>query len=703
VNHYDITPVSRDFAIRAAAYLGVLAALFAALGPDLRFLGGFTAACAWSLLFERRHRHLLLPSVAKIALIASGAAVFLTFLLRQLRADHGDPTIHIARFLAWNAAIFAISRAKTEHDLWTLAIIDLSLFMIAGAFAPSARFAPLFLISLTATILAFVRLSLLRCGRTSPRWAWVALLQLAVTLEIGAAVFLLFPRRLFPYAPSAGGVHRGSDAPKPPTGPAPDGDPIASRDTARTGVPSQSDYVTLTHLSALKKDPRVVLSLELEDSPTEKTAYLRGAVLDQYEKGAWSARFDKRPIAGAGWSDIPLRKPATGRAVTQRIRLEPVTDGLLFALPEPTRIRLADVRYDSSGILFLAKPAREAVNYEVASRIPQEVDVSRIVSTPSEPRYRRLPPGLDSLRSISVRETRAAKTQKEKLEALLAWMRRGGFAYRMAAFVSPPGTDPAEHFLLRSREGTCVHFATAFALLARGAGIPCRLATGFLLKEYDPTARRFLARNSDAHAWVEVDFGDAGWIPYDPTPPDAIAPPTGEPVASGKKDVPNPTPMETPARRSWDRLLLEYGIGEQGGLASAGWRGLREAGKTVARPVVGIGAALLLGLLFGGYLLLPAARRRRIRQSLVGFQAVSTVDFYQDFLWILGRRGFRKSSGQTGWEFARQARAACDDSAIDRVTELFYRVRFAGGSVTEKEQEEIERILERLSRPSGSA
>lgn len=73
-----------------------------------------------------------------------------------------------------------------------------------------------------------------------------------------------------------------------------------------------------------------------------------------------------------------------------------------------------------------------------------------------------------------------------------------------------------EYFLTQHREGYCVHYATAFVLLARAIGIPARYVQGYLVPM---KGKMEITVTSDmAHAWPEVYIDGAGWIPFEPTP-----------------------------------------------------------------------------------------------------------------------------------------------------------------------------------------
>lgn len=73
-----------------------------------------------------------------------------------------------------------------------------------------------------------------------------------------------------------------------------------------------------------------------------------------------------------------------------------------------------------------------------------------------------------------------------------------------------------DFFLLKSQEGYCTYFATAFVLLARAEGIPARYVQGYCVRaeESGETA----VYSNMAHAWPEAYITGVGWIPFEPTP-----------------------------------------------------------------------------------------------------------------------------------------------------------------------------------------
>lgn len=111
-----------------------------------------------------------------------------------------------------------------------------------------------------------------------------------------------------------------------------------------------------------------------------------------------------------------------------------------------------------------------------------------------------------------------AETKWEKLNRLEKWIA----TYK---YTNDPGELPGniqtpenflDYFMLEKQEGYCVHFATAFTLLARAEGLPARMVQGYVVNR---RGQKDVTIKSDmAHAWSEVYFENVGWIPFDPTP-----------------------------------------------------------------------------------------------------------------------------------------------------------------------------------------
>lgn len=91
-------------------------------------------------------------------------------------------------------------------------------------------------------------------------------------------------------------------------------------------------------------------------------------------------------------------------------------------------------------------------------------------------------------------------------------------------------------------------YAVAMALMARSLDIPARVVMGFYPENYPAGGGPVAIKGKDVHAWVEVNFGNVGWVPLDPTPDkdNVPTPPQQEPQSTPKPQVlqPPPPPQE---------------------------------------------------------------------------------------------------------------------------------------------------------------
>lgn len=91
----------------------------------------------------------------------------------------------------------------------------------------------------------------------------------------------------------------------------------------------------------------------------------------------------------------------------------------------------------------------------------------------------------------------------------------------------PNGKDFITYFLQESKEGYCVHFASAAVMMARYIGYPARYVEGYFVSESDFNESNTAALyDYDQHAWVEVYDFERGWTPYEVTPASNYVSPT---------------------------------------------------------------------------------------------------------------------------------------------------------------------------------
>ena len=115
------------------------------------------------------------------------------------------------------------------------------------------------------------------------------------------------------------------------------------------------------------------------------------------------------------------------------------------------------------------------------------------------------------------------KTDTQYLKHILNTFNKDDYYYSLKPPISENINDYSD-FFFKIKEGYCEHYAGTFVILARLAGIPARIVTGYLGGELNSVGDFYEFKQQDAHAWVEVWDGSK-WIEYDPTlaiPPNKV-------------------------------------------------------------------------------------------------------------------------------------------------------------------------------------
>ena len=114
--------------------------------------------------------------------------------------------------------------------------------------------------------------------------------------------------------------------------------------------------------------------------------------------------------------------------------------------------------------------------------------------------------------------TEGAESDYEKLSRIEYVL--GDMNYDKNPGALPKDVDTAseflDYFLFNSQTGYCVHYATAFVLLARAEGIPARYVQGYYVKHFNTELTT--VKNSMSHAWAEAYVDGVGWVTFEPTP-----------------------------------------------------------------------------------------------------------------------------------------------------------------------------------------
>jgi transglutaminase-like putative cysteine protease len=300
------------------------------------------------------------------------------------------------------------------------------------------------------------------------------------------------------------------------------------------------------------------------------------------------------------------------------------------------------------------------------------------------------PPGNEAPGEVASGEV-APAVAEALVQAALAHFRREDFHYTLRPPL--PEGDPVDDFLFVSRRGFCEHYAAAFVVLLRAAGVPARVVTGYQGGEWNATGAYLLMRQRDAHAWAEVWLAArGGWVRVDPTA--AVAPERIERGVTEALPALARGLIDAPALRGvwlhidafqnvWNQWVLGFDQGRQRRLLEN--LGLPE--PTIPRLSLWLAFTLpgcLLLIALAGWL---AAHRGRHRPRDAAQRALAALERHY------ARRGLGRPAHEAplAW-LARLARMdALPGAALQAFARLYERARYAERPVSRAELEACRR------------
>jgi transglutaminase-like putative cysteine protease len=437
-----------------------------------------------------------------------------------------------------------------------------------------------------------------------------------------------------------------------------------------SGISGLSDTMSPGDVSSLSLSNEVAFRVRFEGAvPPPRDRYWRALVLHRFNGRSWTGS-----EAAIG---IPPEQQLSvaGEPYRYNVTMEATRQQWVPALDLPFSWDLSQTFMDRMQQLSRVHPVDQRITYNVESypRYRSEPFMSQRMR-----RWYLALPGGRNPDTVELARQLRGKTGSDQafITAVLNRFRQEEFYYTL----NPPalGRDPVDAFLFDTRRGFCEHYASAFAVMTRAAGIPTRIVLGYQGGELNPRGDYMIIRQSDAHAWNEVWLEGEGWRRVDPTA--AVAP---ERIELGVVDsifdgIGESWGLSAPAQwlhdltlrwdalnASWNDWVLGYGPDKQAsflerlGMQSPTWRKMM---LTMIAIVVSMTVVLSLVLMWR---LRPPPRDR------------ASV-LYGRFL---KRLGVKPAIGETPDAFATRLAEQADvgEELIARVVRAYVAVRYAAG------------------------
>lgn len=443
---------------------------------------------------------------------------------------------------------------------------------------------------------------------------------------------------------------------------------------AKTGV---SDHMKPGDVSSLSRSDEVAFRVQFDgEIPPRSELYWRGLVFSVLEDGAWrSLRYQEIPPREWRWEP----PPGAGRALEYQVLMEPTQQNWLYALRypqplEPGVMVMGDYR------LYSPVEVEERFRYRVRSWPDLPLDSG--ISDWRRQTEQQLPEQGNPRTRALARELRAtAGSDAAFVDAVLAHFRDEPFVYTLQPGLL--GEEPIDEFMFQRQRGFCEHYASAFTIMMRAAGVPARVVAGYQGGEVNPVNRTVIVHQFDAHAWTEVWLAGQGWVRVDPTAvvsPERISLGLEEALAEEGSFL-SESPLSPLRYRGvnwinslrlrydaityrWQSWVVGFDSEQQLNLL----RGLFGEVRARDLALLLLGSAALVLAPLAWWLLRGGRPRRSLEERL-----------YQRFCQRLARRGLPRQPGEAPGRFAERVAAERPELAeqVRRATECYSALVYA--------------------------
>ncbi|MDT8320660.1 MAG: DUF3488 and transglutaminase-like domain-containing protein [Xanthomonadales bacterium] len=462
---------------------------------------------------------------------------------------------------------------------------------------------------------------------------------LGLAVPVGLAFFLLFPRLSSPLW----------------------GIPETTLDS-KTGL---SETMSPGSIQNLFMDDSAAFRVQFSSPvPPAADMYWRGPVLWEFDGATWKGSFYGKNVAAV---TLPAAETAPLRYTVQ---MEPNERKWLFALDYPAEPP-DDTRVTLDFQLIRQDPVLQLLEYSMKSD-PRFIDSPELAHTLRMQALNLPPSSSPRTRSMVSRWRSETPDDWQFVNRVLTHFNEQAFHYSLESPLL--GEQPIDEFLFETRIGYCEHYASAFTVMMRLAGIPARVVTGYQGGWHNELGGYVLVRQSDAHAWAEVWLPASGWTRVDPTAAvsprrildgslGALSGPRHMLDYSWFRSLRNGIDL---VQQRWNDLVIEYGAKRQQKLFSP-------LGLDRLTPPMLVALLFVVIAAFSA-VLLPLVMRIRGPAAKDPLQQIWIM-----FLKRLAAAGYRAEASSGPWELAEEASRHLPEAAIGirSIADTYGRCRYS--------------------------
>ncbi len=608
----------------------------------------FLALCAWKLYIASQ------KSLTEKEFSTTKVFVFILMIVGVAGIYHHFGTLLGRRagvsLLAFLAG-FKIFEIKQERDFYVSCFLGYFLVITNFLYTQTigtAIYMACTVLVMTLSLVLFNDTQGKLSAKTSAKIAAALLLQ---SIPVMLVLFFLFPRISGPLWGMPDDAHSG-----------------------QTGI---NDEMSPGSISQLIQSNKVAFRADFQNTkPEQSQLYWRGPVLLHTDGTTWSR--GKSEYHGA----ISLQ--TLSEPVSYTITLEPHNKEWLYALDMPGQnpgLEIGQSWMTSDFQLLTRNPVTRRIRYDMTSYPEYKItelhddELKIAIQLPKQQHNR--------TKELVHQWQKEGLSKDQIINRALRLFNEDNFYYTLR----PPllEIDRVDEFLFETKQGFCEHYASAFAVMMRAAGIPARIVLGYQGGEYNPVGDYFVVHQRNAHAWTEIWRQKQGWVRIDPTAavsPLRIIEGIESALPNDILGMPLIFSQSTLARKLWQRLshrwdavnnqwnqwVINYGQERQReflgqfGLEDINW-------SSMIFLIMAFTAVILLYLVF-------------MQLRIVPRNNDPIKHLYIRFCKKLSRCGIHHHAYEGPVDFARRASAQRSDLAVQikNITDTYITIRYGSNN-----------------------
>ncbi len=280
-------------------------------------------------------------------------------------------------------------------------------------------------------------------------------------------------------------------------------------DDAHSGLTGIDDEMSPGSISQLIQSNKVAFRVDFKNArPVPSQLYWRGPILLHTDGKTWSR--------GESEHHAAISLETLSDPVDYTVTLEPHNRKWLYALEMPGQrpeLESAQSWMTSDFQLLTRNPVKRRIRYDMTSYPKYRITglhKNELQTALQLPRQQH-----GKTKTLMHEWQNEGLSEDQIIDRALKLFNEDDFYYTLTPSLLQK--DRVDEFLFETKQGFCEHYAGAFVVMMRAAGIPARVVLGYQGGEYNPVGDYLVVHQRNAHAWTEVWRRGQGWSRIDPT------------------------------------------------------------------------------------------------------------------------------------------------------------------------------------------